>query len=242
MNNANVLREYYLPDLTAFREYYTLNSRLMPNWTTHLILAGLMSVVPQLIAEKVLLTGYVVLLPVSIRYALCAIQPQAGALAVLGFPFVYNYTFHMGFYNFVYSLPIGFFVVGYWMKHQEHFTWRKTVVLSFLTLGLYFSHVVSLGIACIAIGSMAAWFAFADVRGAAAVRSTQHRSTALRSLWVSLRKRALLPLCAFLPALTLSAAFIGGHGSAPLKYLSADSQWQSLLVLRSLHSLDAREI
>lgn len=56
---------------------------------------------------------------------------------------VNNYLLHMGFYNFSYSLPMFFFVVGYWLKYQNRFTLRNTVTLSLLSLLLYFCHLTS---------------------------------------------------------------------------------------------------
>jgi hypothetical protein len=106
INNANIIREYH--ERALFREYYVLNKDPVPNWFGHLVLAGLMYFMPALVAEKVLLSGYVILLPISVRYVLCAIRPDAGFLTVLTFPFVYNFLLHMGFYNFAYSLAMFF--------------------------------------------------------------------------------------------------------------------------------------
>ena len=44
LNNANIIRNYYRGDFGVFREYYKLAHRFGVNWTTHLALAGLMSV------------------------------------------------------------------------------------------------------------------------------------------------------------------------------------------------------
>jgi hypothetical protein len=36
--HASVLREYNLPERSAFREYYSLNINPVPNWFSHLVL------------------------------------------------------------------------------------------------------------------------------------------------------------------------------------------------------------
>jgi hypothetical protein len=59
INNANIIREYH--SRPVFREYYVLNKDLVPNWFGHLVMAGLMYLVPALVAEKILLSGYVIL-------------------------------------------------------------------------------------------------------------------------------------------------------------------------------------
>ena len=158
---------------------------------------------PILVAEKVLLSGYVILLPISMRYALRTIRPDAGFLAILAFPFVYNFLFHMGFYNFSYSLAMFFFVVGYWLKYREGFTPRKTVVLTILALVLYSCHIVSLVAAYVMVILFTAWLIFFDL----AQRSSQQPFN-FRVLWIALRTRALAPLCAFLPTLILVAIFL----------------------------------
>src|SRR5947209_5795917 len=116
LENAVILREYDRPDRPLLRKFYTLSDRFHPHWFGHLALAGLMSVLPPLLAEKVLLAGYVVVLPLGLRYALEGARPGAGWLAVLGFPFVGNYLFHMGFYNFCWSLALFPVVVGYYLR------------------------------------------------------------------------------------------------------------------------------
>ncbi len=108
LNIANVIRKYSALDLPVFREYYVLNKHFEPNWDTYVILVSLMSIVPPLVAEKILLSSYVILLPLSTFYALRAIRPTAGLLTLVVSPFIHNRLLHMGFYNFSYSLPMFF--------------------------------------------------------------------------------------------------------------------------------------
>jgi hypothetical protein len=139
LENAVIVREYQDPERTAFRTFYELNDRFTPNWLGHLVLAGLMTLVPPLVAEKVFLSGYLILLPLAIRYAVLGVRRDSAFLAVLGFPFVYNYTLHMGFYSFSYSLAMFFLVIGYWLRHRESAGLRHTVTLAVLLLLLYFA-------------------------------------------------------------------------------------------------------
>jgi hypothetical protein len=92
LHNATVIRDYAHPDRPIYREYYLLDLHPDPNWLIYLILVGLMSFVPVLVAEKLLLAGYVILLPIALRYALQAIRPASAFLSVLAFPLVYNFT------------------------------------------------------------------------------------------------------------------------------------------------------
>jgi hypothetical protein len=208
LNNANVLREYHRPDRPVFREYYVLNKNFDPNVLGHLVLAGLMYLLPTLMAEKVFLTSYVILLPISIRYVLRMIRPEAGFLAVLAFPFVYNFLFHMGFYNFSYSLVMFFFTIGYWLQYHERFTLRETIVLTTLALGLYSCHIISLIAAYVMVALFTAWLISFDL-----AQQISGRRFNFRALWIGLRTRALAPLCAFLPTFILAAIFLLEKGT-----------------------------
>jgi hypothetical protein len=94
-------------------------------------------------AEKLLLTAYLLLLPLSMRYALGAIRPRAASLAIVALPMVPNYHYHMGFQDFCISLA-GFFVIaGYWLRRRRNFGWRHGAIMTLMLLGLYFIHAVS---------------------------------------------------------------------------------------------------
>jgi hypothetical protein len=234
LNNATIIREYH--DRPIFREYYSLNKDLVPNWVGHLVLAGLMYLMPALVAEKMLLSGYVILLPISLCYVLRTIRPDGAFLTVLIFPFIYNLLLHMGFYNFSYSLVMFFFVVGYWLKHYEGFTRRDMMMLTVLSLVLYFCHIVSLMTAYMAIGLLTMWFMGCDL-----VHQLRTRPFTLRALSAALRARVLVPLSALLPMLILVAIFLLQHGTTRGPAPPAAHLWHRLYHLASLISYDERE-
>jgi len=237
LENAQILREYHFADRTAFREYYTLNTQLNPNWSTHLLLAGLLWVFPPLISEKILLSGYVLLLPLSARYALRALSPGSEFLALLAFPFIYNLLLTMGFYNFVYSLPVFFFFVGLWLKNRGGLSARAIAKLASLALLLFFCHLVSLVMAMCLIAVAVLWLTVAD-----AWTRIRSNSGGLRSALAAAGSGHLPALIAFIPALILAAVFlsrrgIGGFPSPPFHELL-----KRLINLDSLASHNAREL
>jgi hypothetical protein len=232
LDNANIIREYYHPDRAILRQYYIFNENPEPMWFGHLMLAGLLSIVPLFLAEKVFLSGYVILLPIAVRYALKAIRPESGFLAVLAFPFIYNFFFHMGFYSFFYSLVVFFFAVGYWLKHREHFTLRETITLSILTFLLYGLHPLSLVTAWLAIGALAVWLMSLDL-----VDQVRRGQFDRRILWKALRSRALVPFCALLPTLVLMMLFFVQHGTPTSPVPLTATVWSRLLRLITLESL-----
>lgn len=198
--NANIIREYSQPDRIAFRAYYVLNQNLTPNWLGHLVLAGLMSLMPMLVAEKVFLSGYIILLPLSLRYAVSAVRPESAFLSILAFPFIYNYLFHMGFYSFAYSLPMFFFFSGYWIKHREQFALYQTIVLAILAALLYFGHIVSMAAAFLAMAWMMIWLILLKFHAQGfKQRFSLHLSWSMLQL--------LRPLYSLVPAIILFAIF-----------------------------------
>src|SRR5438067_602152 len=62
VSNAKILLDYHRADAPALRKYYVLNHWPEPNLAGHWIMAGLMNFLPPFIAEKVLLSLYIVLL------------------------------------------------------------------------------------------------------------------------------------------------------------------------------------
>lgn len=203
INNANIIREYHYPDYPVLRRYYTLNKRFTPNLFGHLLMAGLMYIMSPLFAEKILLSIYVILLPISVRYVLRAIRPDSSFLAVLSFPLIYNYLFHMGFYNFSCSLPFFFFVVGYWIKYQEGFNISRIAVLAVLSLLLYSCHILSVIIAYLAIAILAIWLTLLE-----SVKMVRERRRSLKLFWHSIKRRALSPFFAFLPTALVAILFL----------------------------------
>jgi hypothetical protein len=199
LENSKILADYSRPDLDLLARYYRFNRELGANWFGHLILAGLTRFLPLLLAEKLFLSGYAILLPLSVRYAANVLRPGSGFLAVLVFPFLYGFLFHFGFYSFVYSLPLFFFTLGYWLKHGQDLTLGQTVSLSLLALLLAFTHLYSLVMASLAIGVLAFSFTLADFRGG-------HPPAA--SAWPAFRSRVLVTLYAFLPSLLLLVVFL----------------------------------
>lgn len=157
LHNAFVLLRLNAPGFEVFRQYYQINPVLSPNWAGHLVLAVLLAFLPPLIAEKVLLTTYLIAFPLAWRYALGAVRREGRYLSLLGFPLAYNWFFHMGFYNFCFALAGFLACVGYFLKHRRTLTWPQLTALGTLLLGLYFCHLSAVIMALGVIGALALW-------------------------------------------------------------------------------------
>jgi hypothetical protein len=235
VNNVEIMLDLGKPNLGVLDEFYTLNYTLAPNWLDHASLLVLMSIFPMLVAEKLFLSGYVILLPVAMRYAIRAVN-QSSILVLLGFPFIYNYLFHMGFYNFSYSLPMFFFFVGYWLKRDGLLTHRDIAPLLGLSLLLYFCHLVSLvmGYAAIAIFIVASLVEHL-------VPMLRDRRVRLGGLWHQFWTRAMVPACAGVPVLFLATRFLKEGGIGHLVFLPRRVLLDRLIHMDALVSFDDSE-
>jgi len=237
LNNANVIREYSRPDLPLFREYYDLIPSLEPNWFSHLVLAGLMAFFSPLTADKVLLSLYVILLPLSVRYALSSTRPGSEFLSILAFPFTFNFLFSMGFYNFIFSLPVFFFVVGRCVKDRGKPSAKGFAWLSALALVLYFCHITTFVLVFAAAIAAAFGFAAADF-----FRADGAGGGRLRGFFLDSLRRVATVTASFLPGLILVLVFVVRKGVERASSPEPGKLLGRLLSLDSLHSHDSREV
>ena len=138
--NAYVLKDYHKHENYRLREVYELNPTIFPNWTSHALLALLLYVFPPLICEKIVLTFCIGLLPLSLLYFLNGVQKRNLVFGLVGFLYAYNYLLHMGFYNFVLSMSMFFFTLGYWWRIKDKRSLTNIAVIYILLLLTYLTH------------------------------------------------------------------------------------------------------
>jgi hypothetical protein len=200
--NADVLLQYFRPAGEAYRAYYELNHLPVPNGLGHFTLALLMTFLPARAAEKVFVTLVLVLLPLAVRYAACAVRRSGGWAAALAVPLSLNWLLHQGFYNFLISVVIFFFLLGYWLRRREGMTARRAVVLGVLGVLLYAGHLLSVTLACLSIFILACWFTASQ-----AWRLRKAEALRWETIWPGIRSRCLLTFAGLLPAIVLVCWF-----------------------------------
>jgi hypothetical protein len=225
---ASILRQYDEPEAGLLREYFLPNPEAVPNWFVFFLMSRVLSFVSLPLAEKILLTAYVLLLPLSVRYALRAIDPRSAFLSVLAFPFTFNFLFQMGFFNFCFSLAAFFFTLGYWFKAAERTTLLRAAGLALLLLWVYSCHPVTLVVTVACLLTLAAWRTLVELLAAPEPRFT------LRNLLAGSRRWLLGTVLACLPALVLMASFVGRRTGARISMLPL---WVKLKHLATLYSL-----
>ena len=156
--NAWILRQHgNVEQYPLFNQYYEINARPYPNWISQGTMALLMFAVPPLVAEKLLVSGYMLLFLSGMWYLAGAVRPEERWLAFLAFPFAWNQLFQYGFYNFSYSLAFFPWVLGCWWRHRAAPGLRFAVKVNLLLWLCYFSHILSFSLALAAIAVL--WLA-----------------------------------------------------------------------------------
>ncbi len=231
---VHVMREYANPDAQVLRDYFTLshftlNREAVPNWFVYWVLADVLRFVSVPVAEKILLSAYVILLPLSCRYALGGVAPENRFLAVLALPFTFNFLLGMGFYNFSLSLVAFFVALGWWLRYLKEgdpLKFLPTAGFAALLVWVYFCHAVTLVALIVALGAASAWLAARDIWGGGSVAR-------------ALRQRLLGLTLAALPALFLTVSYASGLGSRRA-WLPLGDNLLGLATLTSLVSIDNR--
>ena len=218
LSMAHALRQYDSPEGLYLRECFAPNQEAIPNWFVFFLLADVLRFLSLPMAEKVLLSAYVILLPLSARYALRAVRPGAGFLAFLSFPFVYNLLLNLGFYNFCFSLAAFLFSLGFWLRHRGRLGIGRTTILALLVLWTWFCHPVTLAVLVGTLLTLASW-----------------RTLRLRSL-----KGLLPPLAASAPAVVLLLSFLQDRIGGKVSDMTMAAKARQLAGLYSLVSLDPR--
>ena len=207
VDNASVLLGLLFGQDPLIGEYYALNTATYTNWLGSLLLASLSSFMDVLWAEKVVLSGYLLLLPLAFRYALGGIGPGARAYVYFIFPLLFSRLFFMGFHSFCYSLVFFFLMIGYWLRHGEGM--RPTQVVFLMLLGIFtlLWHLFSLVLAGLAMALTALGPTLEQ-----GWRSFRQGRTGLGRLIRDLAGRLALPGLILLPSFVLIVAFLSRSG------------------------------
>ncbi len=159
LSSSIILKDIGSPG-TRYHEFFEVREEPLPNWTAHLLLAGLMFIFPALIAEKLLLSIYVLGFAYALRLFCGYFVPGSRSCALVGLLFLYNRCLWLGFYNWNLSLALCLFVLAFWLRRRDRADLFTAAALSLLTVILFLTHLV--GFLIVAIGLL--WFALTSPR------------------------------------------------------------------------------
>ncbi len=175
------------------RRFYEVDLQPVPNLLTTVLLAGLLLVLGPDAAEKALVAGHVVLLPLALRYALRGVDPRAGWLAVAALPFTFGYLFSYGFYNFLLAVSLALLVIGLVLRRRTGWSAGSVAGLAALLLVTWSAHLLPTLVAGATVAALAGSRALA-ARGASTTSA-------------AVRRHVLPVVAAGLPVLVLTLAF-----------------------------------
>lgn len=144
LHNANLLKQYWFHHNNFLLNFFELNTHLNSNLPDHLWFAVGGLFLPSFLVEKSLLLFYVVSLPFAFRFLLKSSAGDNHSVRLssyLIFPFVYSFTFRIGFFNFCTGIPLLFWTLGSWIRNREQLNSRRLAWLTFMATLVYVSHI-----------------------------------------------------------------------------------------------------
>ncbi|MEW6468611.1 MAG: hypothetical protein AB1458_06785 [Bacteroidota bacterium] len=194
--NARLTYELLAGDTSFLEKYYYFNTFPEPNWTGHFLLAFFGTFASAATAEKLILSLYILGLPLSFRFLVKTVHPHGVFTDYLIFPFIYSFVFYLGFYNFCLGLPLLFLALTCWIRIENHRAFPGVLLFSLLLLLLYFSHIFLFVISCVIIAAIIIWSLFFE--------RFSSGQWYLRAFF----KKSQVAFAGALPALALTVAFL----------------------------------
>ena len=211
-----------LRNVPAVAAHYEAPFTWGPNALMQYMLAALDLVVGPTWAEKLLVAGYVVGLPLAFRFAVRSVDGGAGWLALGILPLEVNRPLLEGFYSFSYGFLGAVVAIGIVLRARPRWRPGTTAGLATVLVLVFLEHPLPLVIALAVIVCLAV----ADARNA--TRSTREGRDPAGT-----RRRLLAPLAAIAPSVGMTVWFVlsGNAGGNFARYLSPASLVGGLLGL-----------
>lgn len=140
---TDIWLNYESADHEMYQEFFEKSSVNNPNMFVYLLLYVLMIVFPPFLAEKILLSLFVVGLPMSVWYMTTSVSFRGGVIALFSFPIVYNYITYFGFYNFLFGSLMYCITMGFWLRYRGKKSLKTHILLTLLLLAAYYTHLSS---------------------------------------------------------------------------------------------------
>jgi hypothetical protein len=147
--NAQIIHDMWGRKYPGFYDnFFFLSYRLNPNWLSHCILAALMFVVNGVIAEKLLITAYMLLFISGFYILLKRLGNNNRYLPLIVFVFVFNHILLKGFYNFSFSVAIFFWVIEIWFRYMDRKKIAQLLFFFVMVLLSFFTHPLAFVYSC----------------------------------------------------------------------------------------------
>jgi hypothetical protein len=205
--NARLLLDMLDPANFQVRQVFAFSPALHPNLLPHLLLCALQLVLPPPVADKLVVSLCVALLPISLAWLLRGLRPGHQVFALLGFLFAFHKHLHMGLYAFSLGIPLSLFALGFWWRRRDAPSARDVAIQSALLALVYLTHFMAFAVLLLVLATATAWILLLRAR---------------RGLRGELRNAAV-QLGALLPFLLIALDYqLRGMGGDYVKWASAD--------------------
>lgn len=140
--NAKLVLQVLFEKNELLNYFYDFNTYPEPNLTGHVLMELLLTVFPPWLSEKTIQLIYIFGFPLSFYYLLKGLNKDLGFKYIYFFPFIYAFTFVIGFYNYCLSLILFFICLSLWNSYLKNQTSNRIFALALCLLLLYFSHAL----------------------------------------------------------------------------------------------------
>lgn len=126
--------------------YLEFNPHFQPNYLTQMVLLPLQLILPDWLAEKILLLLLVVGIPMSMRWFIRGYSDihSADLAGIMTIPLAWSFFTFMGFYNFIASIILMFIMMGLWFRWRDAMGIKRAIIFSLVGLATLIAHPVGL--------------------------------------------------------------------------------------------------
>ena len=155
--NSNLINSLLFDRESWVSSIFEFTPGIVPNWIGHLLLCVFNLIFDAPLAEKVFQLLYIFSFAYAFRLLVKSIPGTNILASWLCFPFIYSFTFHIGFYSFSIGLAILFAVLANYNGNYAIKTLRQFILMSLCMMGLYLSHLFVFASALLSIVFFIFW-------------------------------------------------------------------------------------
>ncbi len=116
---AAVTRSLLSGNCPGISKIFTFTPTIVPTWIANFILVPLLAIFPAFIAEKILVSIYIILFPLCLYPLFRKINPNSIVLLLAACLFLPNYTYYSGNYNFILSFLFYLYSINWFITHRH---------------------------------------------------------------------------------------------------------------------------
>lgn len=139
--NSKIIFQLLFSSNELVNSFFTFNNFPSPNYFYHALATVLFLFFDSILVEKIIAVAYVFLFCYGFRKIILNNNAPKNISYII-FPFVYSFTFLIGFYNFSFALAFLFWFIALVSKPKFTFSKLNIFVLFLLYGALYFSHLM----------------------------------------------------------------------------------------------------